>query len=549
MNGSADFKRKFEQAAQLHGQGKFAEAEQAYLSLLAHGEYREQVLQALVELHMLAQQIDKVIEYLVALTEEVPDRLFYYARLGALLDGIGETEAAIGHYQRLLARQPELADAHFNLALLYKKIKRYDDAISSYESAISHGINNVQEAYSNLGVLYAELRQKDKALQMYNRALEIDPGYIPALFNLAGLHEESGERQKATELFNQIQSLNPDHWESLSRLVHMKKVSNDDQNLIETLQQVTADQSKDLLARESLYFALGKAMDDLGQYEQAFAAYRDGNELGRQRHPPYDKRLVEQFFDQLIQYFGSESITWKQTALTAEPIFICGMFRSGSTLIEQVLGSHPDVTAGGELEYIPWLVSRRLSPFPEALQKISTEEFETMANEYLSKLNNLFPDAKMVTDKKPDNFLLLGLIRMLFPAARIIYTRRNPLDNCLSVYFQQLGGNLNYANDLENTAHYYRQHARLMDHWQNCFKENIFTVDYDEFVKTPELILRPLLAFLGLEWDDRCLEFYRSESLAQTASVWQVREELHTKSSGRWRNYTPYIQGIQSLLQ
>ena len=187
MSGSADFKRKFERAAQLHDQGKFAEAEQAYRSLLAAGEYREQVLQALVDLHMHARQVDKVIDYLVALTEEVPDRLFYFSRLGALLDGLGRTDEAIGYYLRLLARQPEMANAHYNLALLYKKNKCYDEAIASYETAISHGIDNVQEVYSNLGVLYAEMRQKNKAMQMYDQALEIEPRYIPALFNLAGL--------------------------------------------------------------------------------------------------------------------------------------------------------------------------------------------------------------------------------------------------------------------------------------------------------------------------------------------------------------------------
>jgi len=465
------------------------------------------------------------------LTEEVPDKLYYYARLGALLDGIGETEAAIGHYLRLLERQPGLANAHFNIALLYKKSKRYTEAISSYEAAIAHGIDKVQEVYSNLGVLYAELRQRDKARQMYERALEIEPGYVPALFNLASLYEEIGESRKATELYYRIRSLNPDHWESLSRLIYMKKVCNDDHDLIELLQQITSDENNDLLARESLYFALGKAMDDLEQFDKAFTAYRAGNELGRLRHPPYDKRLVEQFFDEVMKFFSRDFIDRKQTAVTAAPIFIW------------------DVTAGGELDYIPWLVSRRLSPYPQRLLQAQVEELETLANEYVSKLSYLFPNAKHITDKKPDNFLFLGLIRILFPAARIIYTRRNPLDNCLSVYFQQLGGNLNYANDLENTAHYYKQHSRLMDHWLGCFSENLFTVDYDEFVSSPEPVLRSLLEYLGLDWDERCLEFYRAENQVQTASVWQVREELHTKSSGRWRHYVPYVQDIQSLLQ
>ena len=122
------------------------------------------------------------------------------------------------------------------------------------------------------------------------------------------------------------------------------------------------------------------------------------------------------------------------------------------------------------------------------------------------------------------------------------------MDNCLSVYFQQLGGNLSYATDLDDTAHYYRQHERLMAHWASCFAEDIFTVDYDELVNSPEQVLRQLLHFLGFEWDDRCLTFQKTDSLVKTASVWQVRDELHTYSSGRWRNYTPFVQDIQALL-
>ena len=144
---------------------------------------------------------------------------------------------------------------------------------------------------------------------------------------------------------------------------------------------------------------------------------------------------------------------------------------------------------------------------------------------------NSFRDTICITDKRPDNFLHLGLIKVLFPCARIVYSRRNPVDNCLSVYFQQLGGNLSYATDLEDTAHYYRQHERLMAHWSGCFGEDIFTVDYDELVNSPAPVLRQLLPFLGLEWDDRCLTFHETDSLVKTASVWQVRNEIHTDSA------------------
>lgn len=548
MNPSTEFRQMFERAGQMRDQGRFAEAEQAYQQLAESGEQREAVLRALVELYLQTRQAGKAIETLAALTEEVPDKLYYYARLAGLLDGLGRTDAAISQYRRLLQRQPGHAVAHFNLALLYKKGKRYPDAANAYEEAIKHGIDNVQEVYSNLGVLYSEMRQPEQAREMYERALGIDPGHVPALFNLAGLCEELGERQRALEFYERILSINPGHWDSLARIAHAKKLTGADADLVDALRRATADAKDDPMASEGLYFALGKALDDLGEYGEAFAAYRSANELGRLRNKPYEKSTVEQAFARIIELFTPEWLRRVTTASTATPIFICGMFRSGSTLIEQILAGHPSVTAGGELDYLPWLVAERLAPYPDGVMSASREKLDELGQEYLSRLRRQFPDADCVTDKRPDNFLHLGLIKALFPCARIVYTRRNPADNCLSVYFQQLGGNLSYATDLEDTAHYYRQHERLMAHWANCFTDDIFTVDYDVLVDSPKQVLRELLQFLELEWDDRCLTFTEADSPVQTASVWQVRDELHSRSSGRRRNYTPFVQDIQALL-
>ena len=548
MNSSTSFQQAFERARQKHAQGRFTEAEQAYQQLVNSGEQRESVLRAMVELYLQTRQVNEAIDTLVALTEEVPDNLYYYARLAGLLDGLGQTDAAIGHYQRLLTRQPGLAAAYFNVALLYKKGKRYSDALSAYEEAIKHGIDDVQEVYSNLGVLYSEMRQKEKAREMYERALDVDPTYIPALFNHAGLFEEAGERQRAMEFYERVLSINPGHWDSLARLAHVRKLTAADGRLIDSLRRATEDAKDDPIAREGLYFALGKALDDLGRYEEAFAAYRSGNEMGKLRNRPYERNIVEQTFDRMIELFVPEWLQRVTTASTATPVFICGMFRSGSTLVEQMLAGHPSISAGGELDYLPWLVAERLAPYPDGVISATREKLGELGGEYLSRLRTQFPGAQCITDKRPDNFLHLGLIKVLFPSARIVYTRRNPVDNCLSVYFQQLGGNLSYATDLDDTAHYYRQHELLMAHWASCFAESIFTVDYDELVNSPALVLRQLLHFLGLEWDDRCLTFHETDSLVKTASVWQVRNEIHTDSSGRRRNYTPFVQDIQALL-
>ena len=546
-NSPPDLQSAFQRARELHARGRLQEAEEIYRQLTAAGEHREAVLRSLVELYMQARRPQDAIDTLVALTEEVPDSLYYYARLAVLLDGLGHTDAAIGHYRRLLKRQPRMAGAHFNLALLYKKAKRYAEAVAAYERAIELGIGDVHEAYSNLGVLYSELRDADRAMAMYERALTHQPEYIPALFNRAGLLEEAGSRQEAVALYRRILSIDPRHWDSLGRLAHAQRITSADADLVDSLEQAIANAKSDPLAQEGLCFALGKALDDVGRYQEAFAAYRAGNELGARRNPPYDRLAVERAFDHLISAFGPDRIQASATGSTAAPIFICGMFRSGSTLVEQILAGHPQVTAGGEVDLLPWIVAAKLAPYPQRIGSASREELDQVGCEYLARLRDLHPQAANITDKRPDNFLHLGLIRILFPSARIVYTRRNALDNCLSIYFQQLGGNLNYATDLANTAHYYRQHERLMSHWLGCLGENVFTLDYDELVQAPEPVLRRLLTFLRLPWDDRCLTFERSSSLVKTASVWQVREKLHTSSSGRWRNYQPYVPWLQSL--
>ena len=425
-----------------------------------------------------------------------------------------DPDSAIRQHEQLLAREPDNAVAHFNLALLYKGRMRYEDAVASYQRAIELGIDHLEEVYSNLGVLYSEMRQPERARAMYEKSLVLVPDYVPALFNLAGLLEEQGERERAVELFERILTLDPRYWDALTRLANAGRIRSADDPLIPSLRAAVTATANEPAAREGLLFALGKVLDDVGDYGEAFDA---------------------------------QWLSQAETASTASPIFICGMYRSGSTLVEQVLSAHASVQMGGELDVLPWLLNERLKPFPQRLADVTPGELSAVGDEYMSALRRLFPGAAHVTDKRPDNVLHLGLIRAMFPAARIVLTRRELRDNCLSVYFQQLGSQLSYATDLADTAHYYRLQERLLDRWHELLAENIFTVDYDELVRDPEPVLRGLLEFLGLPWDEACLEFQRAKSQVKTASVWQVREPLHTRSSGRWQNYRRYIEHIDAL--
>lgn len=548
MDRPGEFASAFQRARELHAGGSLAEAEHAYKQLKAAGQQRELVLRALVELYMGSRRTGDAIAALTELTGELPDRLYYYALLANLLDRHGQTEAAIGHYRRLLQRQPGLADAHYNLALLYKKEKRYREAEGAYKEAIRLGIERPQEAYSNLGVLYAEMQRPEQAADMHERALELDPGHVPALFNRGGLYEEAGDRESAAAMYRRILDRQPGHSGALGRLVHAHRITDAGDPLLRSLDAAVEAAQSDSASREELLFARGKAMDDLGRFDEAFGAWAAANELGKARNPAYDRRGAEQAFGQLIETLDADWIGRAGSASSASPIFICGMFRSGSTLLEQILSAHPGITAGGELDFLPWLVSRRLSPFPQRALRASSEELRRLGDDYLAHVRALFPDAAQVTDKRPDNFLYLGLLKAAFPEARFICTRRAAADVCLSIWSQQFGP-VAYATDLEDTAHYYGQHERLIGHWHRCFGENLFTVDYDELVRSPEAVLRPLLDFLALEWSDRCLDFREAGSPVRTASLWQVREALHTRSSGRWRNYAPFLRDLEGPWQ
>lgn len=540
---------QFEHARKLQAAGRHGDAEQVFRQLAARpGEHREAALAALSDLYLESRRPNEAIETLTTLTRELPDKFYYLAWLATLLDQWGHTGAAVDHYLRYLERQPQDAKAHFNLALLYKRQRRFDEALKSYESAIELGINDPEEVYSNMGLVYSEMRDAARAEKMFRRSLEIDEKYIPALFNLAGLHEELGHREDAVGLYRSILEIDPSHHESLARIAYSKRHSDVDDPVITELRAALDQPQRDPIVHESLYFALGKALDDCGDFDAAMQAYDAANALGQKRNPPYNRSATSQIFKQLAEIFDADWIRRVETDSDHAPVFICGMFRSGSTLAEQFLAGHPDIVAGGELDVLPWLISKRLSPYPGRAADTNSAEIAELAREYVDKVGEIVPNGKIVTDKRPDNFLHLGLIRAAFPNARIVYTRRNALDNCLSVYFQQLGEYLAYGSDIEATAHYYVEHQKLMQHWQSCFGDNMFTLDYDELVRSPQPVVTELLGFLGLGWDDNCLRIEAAGTMVKTASVWQVREPLHQSSSGRRHNYPSLVERVQNLL-
>ena len=298
----------------------------------------------------------------------------------------------------------------------------------------------------------------------------------------------------------------------------------------------------------SLHYALGKYFDDVQQYDQAFEQYRHANVLKRERSQPYDRQRLVEAVDELIRVF---SRGWYEQArangvASTRPVFIIGMPRSGTSLVEQILASHPQAFGAGELTF--WLQAsndyldrvRRSAPVEHLIGRL--------ARDYLQLLQGLSPEALRVIDKMPGNFMYLGPIRAALPDARLIHMRRDPVDTCLSIYFQDFGDVLTYANDLDDLAHYYGQYRRIMQHWQSILPPGaLLEIPYEALVADQEGWSRRMLDFIGLPWDPRCLDFHRTVRNVLTTSRWQVRQKISTGSVARWRHYARYLAPLLPL--
>lgn len=445
-------------------------------------------------------------------------------------------------YTQLLSERPDLPTSWYNLGYVERMSGHFSAALAAYGEALRRNVSQPEEVHLNRAVIYADhLRDDAAAERELNAALGIAPHYVPALLNLANLREDQGKRQDAKSLYEAVLAIEPENLLALARLAGLSSAPTLDHQLAERVRSAIASATTPVADKANLGFALGQLLDAAGDYDAAFRAYVDANRASRAcaSRPHYDRRRHEKYVDDLIA-----APPVRQTSSqpdTPAPIFICGMFRSGSTLAEAILSAHPRITAGGELDILPQLADKVVS-------RLDAASAAAMAQRYHDRLREKFPAFDRITDKRPDNFLHIGLIKAMFPDARIVHTRRDPLDNCLSVYFLHLDHSMAYALDLEDIAHYYNQHRRLMAHWKTLYGDDILDLDYDQLVRDPEREARRLVEFCGLAWDERCLEFYRTAPAVKTASVWQVRQPIYTRSSGRWRHYEKHLQPLKAML-
>lgn len=507
-----------------------------------------------------AGRLDEAIAGFRRAIEIKPDSADIHRNLGAALALQCRWDQAISHYRRAIELKPDFVDAYNNLgnALMDRDqgAKHGEEAEKCFRQALRYQ-PDVPEIHINLAAALTDMGRDREADSSYRRVLELKPGHPSATAGLAMLLERKGDFDAACALVDPLVGAGTNDVQLLLSHAVLLRHKDRREDAVAVLEKCLK-QTMDNQQRIKAHFALGKLYDELKQYDQAFGHYRQGNALDTKEfdEKENEKEIVREF-DAILAAFAKERVGRRPRASNRSklPVFIVGMPRSGTSLVEQILSSHPLVYGAGELIDIHDIVSRlptqlgTSSPYPQCLDGCTRKNIDPIAQRHLDRLARFSRDAVRVTDKMPHNFLALGLIDLLFPGARVIHCLRDPVDTCLSIYFQRFNDFHAYARNLTSLGKYYRQYRRLVAHWKTVLRIPIMDIQYEDLVENQEDLSRKMIEFCELEWDDRCLRFHESGRFVTTPSYDQVRRPIYRKSVARWKNYEQFLGPLVTALR
>lgn len=463
---------------------------------------------------------------------------------------------AIACYQKILSLKPDLAETYNNLGHALVALKKPEAAILAFECAVELKPDN-PGALCNWGLALADLGRLDEAETKYRQAIAVDSRFAGAYNNLGLLMKTKGRLAEAQQAFELAIRFAPQHVAYYDNLAAVRPFTAGDRYFaaLETL----AGHRMTLSAadRIHLHFALAKAYEHIGQPESAFHHLLNGNALKR-REMVYNEAETLGQMDRLRALIGRDFIAARQNSgvAAALPVFIIGMTRSGTTLIEQLLASHPRVFGAGELDLFDQAIRSvqgalpGCPPFPEMMQAMSAEHYRRLGELYLESIARQAPLVARITDKMTVNFMFAGLIHLALPNATIIHAVRDPLDTCVSCFATHFSAGHAHTYDLAELGRYYRSYQAVMQHWHAVLPPGrILDVRYEELVADLEGVARRIVAHCGLAWDRRCLDFHRAERPVRTASAAQVRRPIYSDSVGRWRKYQAFLGPLFTELQ
>ncbi|TCV83398.1 tetratricopeptide repeat-containing sulfotransferase family protein [Sulfurirhabdus autotrophica] len=499
--------------------------------------------------------------------------------LGAVLHlGRYELDKVADCYRQALALKPEYAEAHYNLGAALRDMKLIVDAEAHFKNAIRLRPGMIV-AYVALGQMYMSVGYLDEAFSIYKEALLLHPNEPDLNFQFAIVQMAMGQNQDALESFQHVLNLNPGNpavCSNIAKLLEREGKYDKGYDLLRpflaseapdaevvlayaTLAKHLGHQSQaiELMERtlkqrtsveqcKLLHFALGKLCDEAQNYEVAFSHWEEAN---GQDNKKFDLQQNVQLFADLKSVFTVEKVSRRPIASnkSALPVFIVGMPRSGTSLVEQILASHPEVYGAGELHHIGNIINvlpnglKSKMRYPFCIEDMGAEQADIYANRHLERLQQFSAKVSRVTDKMPHNFRHLGLIDMLFPGSRVIHCLRDPIDTCLSIYSLPFGVNHAYAADLDQLGAYYKQYQSLMMHWKENLRIPIMEVRYEDIIANQEEMTRKMVDFCELNWDERCLQFHEVDRVVTTPSYDQVRRPIYNQSVARWKNYKRHL--------
>ena len=623
MNDTKAINKLLPRAVALHQAGKLGEAAEAYQKAFNAAPKNPDVLRAFGLFQMHRGNWAEAERLMAASIKANPDQADLLSSLGHVLQQLDRNQEAVSCFDRAIKLQPDFEEAWRNRAGVMMKMERYDDAISalqqviaihalpadfvslgiaceklrrheealsSYERAIALDADNVVAhnnmgnilreqnrseeallcyskaaalapdfflAYLNMGMALADLNRYDNALMALDKAIEVNPSFSRAYSSKGHYLIELGRLEEAEPVLARAVELNPDDVDAIAALLSVRPYQADDPRfkLLETL--YAKRNSLPLDEQVRLYFAMGKALEKFKKYDEAFSAYEDGNRLYYKDHP-HDEAAEIEVIERQRMLFSAEMLA-RYEALAATlpssgdervPIFIVGMPRSGTTLIEQILASHPALFGAGELLTLQNLANKAViykndSPRWEA----NLPTLRQIGREYLEQVWKLAPHARYITDKMPENYTYLGMVHLMLPNARIIHALRNPMDSCFSCYALNFKSGHAYTHDMEALGRHYSRYRKLMEFWHEVLPPGrILDLRYEDMVADPEREARRLLDYLGLPWDPACLKFYETRREVKTASVTQVRQPIYSSSVARWKHFEKHLGPLQEIV-
>jgi len=457
------------------------------------------------------------------------------------------------YYKTILGNNPDDIGALCNLGVALKLVGRFEEALQCFINA-----NNIAPDDSNalrlLGDIYYLLDRPAEAEPVYRQATELRPDDAALHSNLGIVLDNQGKSTEAIEQYRKAIAIDPAFAQAHKLLAYANKHDEYDQD-IKAMENLLASASLTNMQKAALNLGLGKAYEDLRDYDNSFTYYADANTLERiSKH--YDTATDERLFDNIIQTFNRALFERLKGCghEDSRPVFIVGMPRSGTTLLEQILASHPDVNGAGELHHLGNIIrgyfnTELHSHFPENMERVTCHVLSELGRQYSTKTIQLTDNARYFTDKMPHNFLYIGMIKLMLPAARIIHCTRNPLDTCLSCYTNSFRGTHLYSHKLDELGRYYSLYHRLMRHWHQIADLDIVDVSYETLINDQESETRRLLDACGLPWNDSCLSFHKNERTIMTTSVRQVRHGLYNRSVRRWKHFEPRLTPLIDALR